>query len=243
MGHGVRCIAARSVRPLVEQLPNYGDERQVAQCAYCGRETRTRDHVPSRVLLDDPYPENLPVVPACRECNEGFSSDEQYTACLIDCALAGSASPTEVGREKIRRILAETPALGARLAAARQEVEGAVQFAVEPDRVRNVVLKLGRGHALFELNELHYGEPSELSIRPLPALSKDMRDRFEQLPAAAVWPEVGSRAMQRLACSLDFSPQWIVVQPGRYRYAAVAGNGVAVRMILSEYLACEVHWS
>lgn len=50
----------------MHQLRNYGDERQLSACVFCRRETETRDHVPSRVLLDEPYPENLPVVPACR---------------------------------------------------------------------------------------------------------------------------------------------------------------------------------
>ena len=35
---------------------------------------------------------------------------------------------------------------------------------------------------------------------------------------------------------------WVVVQPDRYRYAVVETGGVVVRMVLSEYLACEVVW-
>jgi hypothetical protein len=48
----------------MQQLRSYADERLVASCVYCGNVTETRDHVPSRILLDEPYPENLPVVPS-----------------------------------------------------------------------------------------------------------------------------------------------------------------------------------
>ena len=151
----------------MEQIRNFGDERQVAQCAYCGRDTPTRDHVPSRVLLDEPYPENLPVVPACRECNEGFSADEEYVACLIDCVISGTTSPEKVQREKVRRILLNKQALTARLAATRKEKRGATEYSIEDSRVRNLVLKLGRGHALFELNEPQYEKPSSVGYIPL----------------------------------------------------------------------------
>ena len=66
------------------------DERLTGKCIYCGRNPETRDHVPSRVLLDKPFPDNLPVVDACRTCNEDFSQDEEYLACLIECAICGT---------------------------------------------------------------------------------------------------------------------------------------------------------
>ncbi len=37
-------------------------------------------------------------------------------------------------------------------------------------------------------------------------------------------------------------PNGIVVQPGRDRYVAVAEQAVMIRIVLSEYLACEVIW-
>ncbi len=181
----------------MKQIRNFGDERQVAQCAYCGNDTPTRDHVPSRVLLDEPYPENLPVVPACHKCNEGFSVDEEYVACLIDCVISETTSPEKVQREKVRRILLNKPALTAKLAAAHHKKHGVSQFSVEDSRVKNLILKLGRGHALFELNEPQYEEPVSIEYVSLPSLSDNERTRFEYLPTPTIFPEVGSRAMQR----------------------------------------------
>ena len=61
----------------------------------------TKDHVPSKILLDEPYPEHLPVVPACQICNRGFSSDEAYVACLIESAKWGTTEIDQIKREKI----------------------------------------------------------------------------------------------------------------------------------------------
>ena len=49
-------------------------------CAYCAKEkTITRDHIPPKVLLAEPYPANLLTVPACFDCNRGFQPDDDYT--------------------------------------------------------------------------------------------------------------------------------------------------------------------
>ncbi len=35
----------------------FADDRLVANCIHCAGDTETRDHCPSRMLLDKPYPE------------------------------------------------------------------------------------------------------------------------------------------------------------------------------------------
>lgn len=233
----------------MKQLPDYGDKRQAMMCAHCGAATGTRDHVPSKSLLDEPYPENLPVVPACVVCNTGFALDEEYVACAIDYALCGGGR-CPPPRAKVRRILEAKPALAARLEQAYQIASAEGVLSVETDRVRRVILKLARGHALYELHEPQIGAPSFCGFAPLATCSSEQRDAFEA-PAASpsIWPEVGSRAIQRLlvvhsrASREVMAPGWIDVQPERYRYLAFVGSAVTVRMVLSEYLACEVVWS
>lgn len=227
----------------MQQLKTYGDERTLAFCAFCGGKTGTRDHCPSRVLLDEPYPENLPVVPACQACNTRFSSDEEYLACLLGCVLAGSTDPAKVRRAKIKRILEAKPALTARIEAGRNSSGGDAIFSIEESRVRRVVTKLAQGHSLFELHELCLDAPEQIWFKPFVLMTNTERDNFESPEPSSRWPEVGSRAMQRIVeTGSAIESGWLQVQPENYRYLAEAGAGISIRIVISEYLACQVRW-
>lgn len=242
----------------MDQLRDLADDRLFHGCAYCGGSPDTRDHVPSKIFLDDPFPTELPVVGACQRCNNGFSKDEQYVACLIECAFLGTVDPGLHRREKIAKILRRSPALQAKLAAARISTDDQVSFSVEPKRVRNVLLKLAKGHAMFELSWFSDQEPVSLWWSPLALLTEEQRSAFEEAPSPQMLGEIGSRATQRMqvlqAKLLGPDGQeyfanllvndWIDVQEERYRYLATDQDGVVrVRMVLGEYLACEVAWA
>lgn len=80
---------------------------------------------------------------------------------------------------------------------------------------------------------------------PLVLLSDDERERFETLGGGGMvlWPEIGSRAMQRLVEGYHSDRSgWVVVQEGRYRYMAGIEDDRVVRMVLSEYLGLVVVW-
>ncbi len=224
------------------------DKRLTGMCVHCGARPNTRDHVPSKVLLDEPYPAELPVVEACERCNNDFSLDEEYLSCFLECVICGTVDSSEIRRQKVRRILNEDPKLKRRIESSqRRDDAGNSVWLPEIDRVQKIVLKLARCHAAYELYP-KLEDPVEVSFVPLPALSEQERMSFEHL---RLWkldflPELGSRAFIRalggkpdpFACLDD----WIVVQPGRYRYAVIETGGMLVRMVLSEYLACMVSW-
>ncbi len=49
-------------------------------CIYCGADKDlTRDHVPPKLFLAEPYPSNLVTVPACYDCNRSFQANDEYT--------------------------------------------------------------------------------------------------------------------------------------------------------------------
>lgn len=52
-------------------------------CLYCGRPADTREHVPPKALLEQPWPNNLRTVPACGDCNGSWSLDEEYLAIVL----------------------------------------------------------------------------------------------------------------------------------------------------------------
>ena len=217
----------------------------LGECVHCGGAPDTCDHVPSRVLLDEPYPQNLPVADSCSACNNGFSSDEQYLACLIDCVITGSTDPTRCTRPKVARFLAENPALAARIAHSETVGPNGEQvWRPEIDRVNKVLLKLARGHVAFELSLLQIDEPVSVSHAPVVSVDRESRDQFIQPQQTPFWPEIGSRAFNHVCKS--FPPggcdEWQIVQPGRYQYLVSQADGLFVRMLISDYLLCEVRW-
>lgn len=227
----------------MQQRAEYIDERLRTKCIYCGNGRATREHAPSRVFLDSPYPENLPIVAACEPCNNSYSLDEEYVAALIECTLCGSTNGDEIRRRKVREVLERSPGLAARLASARQQTGEGTFFNFEPSRVRRVIAKLARGHAAFELGEFRVGDPDCVAFAPLSTLTEVQREDFESAPEARIWPEVACRAMVSLCEDNAPFASWMTVQSGRYRYlASAASTGTLIRIVISEYLACEVIW-
>jgi len=225
------------------------DERLAGFCIYCGADPDTREHVPSRILLDDPLPPNLdlPVVGACSSCNTSFSLDEEYLACFLECAICGSVDPESLQREKIRRVLRRSTRLAARIARSKgRDDAGQLVWQPEMNRVYKIIVKLARGHAAYELYPLLH-KPSRVDFRPLLTMSDTERSVFESSPLGTpqLWPEIGTRAFLRTLAAFGNvyeDGDWIVVQPNRYRYTVSETDGVMVRMVLSEYLACMVTW-
>jgi hypothetical protein len=242
----------------MDQLRTYADDRLINGCIYCGGPAETRDHVPSRVLLDAPFPENLPVVGACWECNNGFSLDEQYVACLIESVVAGSTDPDHIRRSGVAKILRRSPGLRARIEGAKTLHDGQIRFGVEPERIRNVLLKLARGHAAFEVSQSCRDEPTSVWWCPLVLMTAGEREAYNASHVVQLFGEVGSRGLQRLLVtqfvvrsgdgrdsmlSLLIN-DWVDVQDGRYRHLAIDDCGaVKIRIVIAEYLACEITWS
>lgn len=236
---------------MMEQYKNYADQRYGQACVYCHGSIETREHTPSRVFLDEPYPENLPIVGACRECNNGFSLDEEYMACLIECVICGTTDVNKLRRNNIKKTLLNSPSLHSKLSNVQTEKDGFPFFHIESDRIRKVVRKIACGHIFYELNqEVNIFDDSACQdfIHPICTFSEDARVEFENtgIDTLGLWPEVGSRAMQRMLIADDqvFHNGWLVVQEGRYRYVVIQDiEFIEVRMVFSEYLACIVRCS
>ena len=180
-------------------------------------------------------------------CYSGFSLDEEYLACFLECVKAGSVDPVHLQRPKISRILADKPSLKQRIAASITRNGKELRWQPEHERVHNVVLKLAQAHAAYELFP-QFEDPVQVEFTPLLTLSAPARNSFEKGPWGMLvpWPEIGSRAFNRAAGRrIDRFEQygdWIIVQAERYRFAFNQNGGVEVRIVLSEYLGCIVYW-
>ena len=80
------------------------------QCYLCGiRPADTKDHLFPSGLFNRPLPTNLITLPACRECNNALSSDEEQFRVFV---ASGKAIETEAGfrvwTERIRPDLKES---------------------------------------------------------------------------------------------------------------------------------------
>ena len=235
----------------MEYIGEFSDQRHKVWCIHCGTgisdfETN-RDHVPSKSLLEAPYPPELPTIEICTNCNRSFSRDEQYLAAFLGAVLSGSTEPEGQKTATAARTFRHSEALRKRIDARRQDYttrggEQRVVWNPELDRVRNVILKNARGHVYYELGQPAFGEPSNVGIWPLVSLSAIELESFLTIDHGLGWPEVGSRMMTRLASGDDMEDGWIVVQDGIYRFAAVENDGFLVRIIIREYVAAEVFW-
>ena len=125
-------------------------------------------------------------------------------------------------------------------------------------RVGNVVSKLARGHAAFELSAPCPEEPTALRWWPICLMTEEERDSFDASHVTQLLGEVGSRGTQRLFVThvtLESKigqlatmglviNDWVDVQDGRYRYHAIDDGGdVRIKIVIGEDLACEVLWA
>jgi hypothetical protein len=222
------------------------DDRFRGVCSYCGAVADSRDHVPSRILLDEPYPDNLPVAESCVRCNKGFSLSEEYLACFIECVIQGTTTPDDNFRPKVVETLKARPSIRQRIENCKR-VDGNNQthWVPEAERVEEIVLKLARGHIAYELGLQHIEEPEAVEITPIPCMSEDQLRLFFSLEneVGSLYPEIGSRAFINVLSGKPTAyDQWHVVQRNRYQYVVGQSCGDWVKIVLSNYLACRVAW-
>jgi len=201
------------------------DKRFSGIYLYCGHKPDTRDQVPSRRLLDETMPANLPVVESCRSSNKGFSLAEEYVAFLLECVLCESTDTKYLKRENARRTLTYNSSQRERIESNRRDFEDSTTNRMpEEERGRNIILKIGRGYAAFELTLPQLERPARLYAMPPVLMSKPKRDMFERTGSGEIrgWPEIGSRAFLRACGAPPYENQsgpWIVVQDGIYRHS------------------------
>ncbi|WP_148639428.1 hypothetical protein [Aquimarina longa] len=151
----------------------------------------------------------------------------------------------------------KTPALRQRIENSRRKIDGQIVFEPEIERVNNVMLKLARGHASYELSQPCRSDPDHFWCGPLLTLPKEDQETFNSVHFQQNFGEVGSRNMQRLLVtqmivkSEDGKEKnismvindWIDVQDDLYRFIAIDDMGMLIiRIVIAEYFACEVAW-
>lgn len=249
----------------MRQIQDLSDERQRGWCPHCGvaigEHNWNRDHVPTRGLLSRPYPLNLPVVHICGQCNVGFSADEAYLIAFLGAVLSGSTNVDAAAYPSAAHLLRGKSGLRKRIAeSGHTQLEYKQGWKPELDRIERVMVKNARGHWLYEVGEAVTDDPHTVWAQPLYLLPDTARSTFTPSgpdSVATLWPELGSRMMERLAESVTlqcgdsaadgdptFRGGWLDVQANTYRYSCITEHHRRiVRMVLYEYLAAEVVWA
>lgn len=231
-------------------IRDYADERHKGWCIHCGADfgsvESNLDHVPSKTILDRPFPENLPTVRICKSCNTSFSNDEEYFTAFLGSVLAGTTDPNQQVVGRAEKILDRNQRLQDEIESQLEVVKDAdgndqVTFVPDIAHIQDVIVKNARGHVLFEHGQPAEAKPARIAVQPIPTLPPDKLASFEAIEYGAVWPEVGSRLMTRLATGDDMRPDgWVIVQPNVYRFAVMDHGQFIVRNVIREYLATEV---
>ena len=218
------------------QRLEYGEGHPERLCCYCGDWADTVDHVPSKVFLDKPYSENLPVVPCCKKCNREFSLDEEYVAVLFECVRWQTFDPNQFKREKVRKIVEHNPAI---LKTVKETLhtllDGHISIDPENARLKKVLTKLIAGHLRFEgLDQRFFHDSLEICFHEDIHANQDFFNQFRSPIISGLLPEVGSRALIALVGNGNTGSPWFTVQSGKYEYC-VASDNTEVRIIIQDF--------
>jgi hypothetical protein len=216
--------------PLVEKRKDLE-----SYCIYCHCESAsTRDHIPPRVFLDEPYPSYLDVVPACDLCNKSFSSDELYVSCYLDLFRNFLSDNNIKLRSKTIKALKYDESLLKKLNE---------QIYVKSDQVMSfnsssfnrILEKLSLGHICRMHDRVIYDKKSIIiEYKFLNQMTREDLSVFDETFSVEIAGEIGSDYVERLYVrtsinnsnsSSDIIADWSYIQNGNYRYLAFIDNG------------------
>lgn len=132
---------------------------ELLQCIYCGaKDDLTRDHVPPKNLFIKPYPPNLLTVPACKDCNESYTLDDEYFRIAVSAEANRNKHPmgskiwwdkvfgsTLVRSPKLKSVLAENISRVKRKIYNDRLLKNIPILNMDANRVNNILKKITKG--------------------------------------------------------------------------------------------------
>ena len=198
-------------------------------CLYCGDPAGSRDHVPPKSLLLQPWPIDLRTVPACVPCNRSWSLDEQYIAVVL--AQVGTVPHLSAKIEDggvVDRALQSSPGLDERIIRSLSvDDEGRVEFTPEIERIAWVLEKVA-----FGLHALKYGRGphrTEFACLAVTSPGEDLPPGLQ--PALWIWPGLRRKRwtkVQDKVFSFLFATGWRVDDAPLYCFMNLQDTLMAV---------------
>ena len=228
-------------------------------CVYCGEMADTREHCPPKAFLRKPYPTDLPTMPACLKCNNGFSADERYASNVINCLVeyyqTSNVNVLEINAGDIKEVKE-----------AKESVQQFIQAPYFDERLANIFRKIAICHAAFEISMGYFckdwkGIPEKISytIKPFLKLQEWENLEYAEVVNDCILPEIGSRIFRNIYVvemkmqSIKTGEEgilpvvmvdWTDVQDGFYKYQVYfKDDKIWVKMIFRDFLYCEVVFS
>lgn len=206
---------------------------QKNKCIYCGLSGGTRDHVPPRIFLDKPYPQNYTTVPACQKCNQEFGNDDEYIAYWIEFMRAIECNNGVLDRTRIEAIFAHSTRLDDRIFnSLKVDSDNIPYMDFENSRIINFFKRVAVAH--FFVNK---GEKTNLN-------------NWDILFFLAKQSQPNTKRYEILGHRPDFNKpvfhdniSWEVIQPNNYKYF-VDKNKKCVFVCIRDFLfgkACFCH--
>ena len=229
----------------------YWDHNKENGCIYCGRHATTREHVPSKTLLLEPYSDNLPTIPACFECNNGFSEDEEYFVCYLEILKSNIYTGWEIS-DRTKNILAQKPQLESLIYSQIKLIDGKVSFNIDRKRLLRIINKLATCHVGYEFDVVDFDGPIQTEFNFAFNLSTEYREKFESPQVMTAIPEISSRFSCNFYVAENIETgekillnDWFEVQENRYKYHVYLNEqgGVSVKIVILDYLYCQVDFN
>lgn len=128
-------------------------------CLFCGGKADSKDHIPSKNLIEKPYPNNLLTISSCIKCNKSFSLDEEY---FLNVLVEISNNPTLLAKKESNGSVYKARERSSGLRDRIQNSlivgdDGRIYFKSESDRIKRVIEKNAFGlyfHKYKKLSKL-----------------------------------------------------------------------------------------
>jgi len=161
------------------------------KCYICGsKKADTRDHIFPKNLFPRPMPHNLPTGPACRDCNNSLSDDEELFRALVTSGMAyETTSGRHIWDKRVRPSLQQNrrgfKSLLRKLITEVNLPSGiALGLEFKPERVNRVLVKIAKGLYYKDTGEplpdnvkhlFRYDDPRKLIEPPFDEAIKDAK--------------------------------------------------------------------
>jgi hypothetical protein len=190
--------------------------KAIRRCIYCGNPETSREHVPTRCLLEKPFPPNLITVPSCLSCNQAFSLDEEYFLAVLS-QIGTSHLLTNKIQEGgcVDRMLSRKPLLDDRITRSLKPSGNRVYLEPELERINRVIQKIATG-----LYYQRYGFP--ISLDQIQAMGVFPYNIEDKRPAGIILASHSEKFV---------SKRWHLIQRGVFRYQFVKSSLHAKRLI------------